>query len=310
MIVENASSRWLNSGSLVVGDAGNGGLLVINGGRVTSESGVIGRVAGSTSNVTVTGANSRWSLDLGLHVGNQGTGSLTVDDGGVVTAPGGLSVGPFGTLRGDGQINGNVGNVGVVSPGTSPGTLHINGNYTQQAGGKTQIEIGGPTPGSQFDMLDITGRATLQGTLQVSLIDGFSPTGFTVFEVVHADGGVIGSFDTLLLPPLPNGMAWSFAETSVSFFLIAQSATLQGDFNDDGHVDAADYVEWRKTDGMQMGYNIWCSHFGQTAGNGSASSANAAVPEPFSSLLLVLATASWSFWQSIMRREIQQRINV
>ena len=33
--------------------------------------------------------------------------------------------------------------------------------------------------------------------------------------------------------------------------------TLPGDFNDDGTVDAADYVVWRKTDGTQAGYNTW-----------------------------------------------------
>ena len=56
---------------------------------------------------------------------------------------------------------------------------------------------------------------------------------------------------------------------------------LPGDFNGDGIVDAADYVIWRKNDGSQVGYDMWRSHFGQTAsGNRHAggSGSHAAAP--------------------------------
>jgi serpin B len=62
---------------------------------------------------------------------------------------------------------------------------------------------------------------------------------------------------------------------------------LQGDYNGDGVVDAADYVVWRKEDGTQTGYDTWRAHFGETAAaNSSLSSASA--PEP-ASLVLLLA---------------------
>jgi hypothetical protein len=60
-----------------------------------------------------------------------------------------------------------------------------------------------------------------------------------------------------------------------------------GDFNNDGSVDAADYVVWRKTDGTQEAYDTWRANFGQTAGSGSF--ADAAVPEPISLVLLLFA---------------------
>jgi hypothetical protein len=73
-----------------------------------------------------------------------------------------------------------------------------------------------------------------------------------------------------------------------------------GDFNLDGSVDAADYVTWRKGLGTiynQNDYNTWRSNFGQTAGSGaalpSAESLSAAVPEPATLVLLILATAGW-----------------
>ena len=65
------------------------------------------------------------------------------------------------------------------------------------------------------------------------------------------------------------------------------SLTVNGDFNLDGTVDAADYVVWRNGLGTlytQSHYAIWRSHFGQTAGSGaalpSAEPLSAAVPEP------------------------------
>jgi hypothetical protein len=69
---------------------------------------------------------------------------------------------------------------------------------------------------------------------------------------------------------------------------------LAGDFNQDGSVDAADYVVWRKDLGAtytQNDYNLWRAHFGQTTGRDSGGSANAAVPEPAIALLLMFAAA-------------------
>ena len=75
-----------------------------------------------------------------------------------------------------------------------------------------------------------------------------------------------------------------------------------GDYNQNGVVDAADYVVWRDSLGTsgtglaadgngdsvvnQLDYDFWRQHFGQTAGSGAARSA--AIPEP--SLLLHLAS--------------------
>ena len=67
------------------------------------------------------------------------------------------------------------------------------------------------------------------------------------------------------------------------------SVGIPGDFNEDGKVDAADYVVWRKTDGQQAGYDLWRANFGRTSGSGSSMGSNAAVPEPGTFALLILA---------------------
>ena len=56
-------------------------------------------------------------------------------------------------------------------------------------------------------------------------------------------------------------------------------------------IDDAGYVVWRKTDGTSTGYSTWRTHFGQTFGSGSGVSANAAVPEPATLTLLMVAIA-------------------
>lgn len=45
-------------------------------------------------------------------------------------------------------------------------------------------------------------------------------------------------------------------------------AGTEGDYNDDGVVDAADYVVWRRDDGTQEGYDAWRANFGGAGGGG------------------------------------------
>ena len=68
--------------------------------------------------------------------------------------------------------------------------------------------------------------------------------------------------------------------------------TVLGDYNKSSVIDAADYVAWRNTGGLSDDYTKWRTHFGQTAFSGSAlssaESASAAIPEPATSVLLVI----------------------
>ena len=74
---------------------------------------------------------------------------------------------------------------------------------------------------------------------------------------------------------------------------------LLGDFNNNGVVDAADYVVLRKGLGSnytQSDFDVWRTHFGLTAGGGSslpsAEPLSVAVPEPAAIALLILAASS------------------
>jgi hypothetical protein len=91
-----------------------------------------------------------------------------------------------GALTGAGAITGNVSNSGgQVAPGASPGIISISGSYTQGPAGALNIEIGGYSPGTQFDRLDVGGPATLNGTLNAALINGFVPNNGDTFRVMN-----------------------------------------------------------------------------------------------------------------------------
>jgi hypothetical protein len=104
-----------------------------------------------------------------------------------------------GVLAGTGVINAGVLNNAEVDVGRSgsPGVLTIVGDYSQTSGGVLVIEIGGPNAGTDFDQLNITGQATLGGTLTVNLINGFVPKSGDSFQIMTfgSESGVFATID-------------------------------------------------------------------------------------------------------------------
>jgi len=129
-----------------------------------------------------------------------------------------------GTLTGSGPIYGSVTNQGRISPGFfagAVGAITVSGNYVQpaiaEAGGSytvdeggtvrlagsasnskgaLDIEIGGPGAGVGFDQLQVSYNVTLGGTLNVSLIGGFSPAIGQELTIIDktGSGAIVGAF--------------------------------------------------------------------------------------------------------------------
>lgn len=140
-------------------------------------------------------------------------GNATVGAGTTLSVASGSTLTVTGTLtnnsiiQGRGTIVNNFTNpVGsVVAPGLSPGILNITGNYTNS--GNFNVELGGTTPGldpNGHDQLVISGTATIGGTLNVTLTNGFNPAPGDTFLILNAASST-GDFTTINLPNIaPN----------------------------------------------------------------------------------------------------------
>lgn len=111
-----------------------------------------------------------------------------------------LNLGEGSSLVGSGTLNANLVNAGTVSPGTSPGLITVNGNYTQESTGALEIELGSPS----YDKLVVIGEADLAGTLNVTLLPDFTPQPGDSFTILTY-GLHTGSFLTV---NRPDGYEW------------------------------------------------------------------------------------------------------
>jgi hypothetical protein len=195
-----ASSLANNSGNLTVqngrslstpSDFSNTGSLTIGANGTFTANGAYNQTAGSTVLADPTGTLSANAVNL-----QAGTLSgAGVINGNVTIVSGAVLSGSFtinGNVTSDGEID--VGGVGAV------GLITINGNFTQTSNGVLNIEIGGYGAGTGYDQLAITGTATLDGTLNASLLNGFTPTSGDNFQILTF-ASMSGVFATTNLDP-------------------------------------------------------------------------------------------------------------
>lgn len=121
--------------------------------------------------------------------------TLSTDSKNLANAAG-ATIGGAGTLDLGGAT---LTNDGALRPGRIggliTGTLTILGNLTQGPAGLIDLQLAGNGPG-QFDSVDVSGTATLAGTLAVSTAGGYTATEGNIFTVLNA-GAVAGSFGTI-----------------------------------------------------------------------------------------------------------------
>ncbi len=189
-----------------------------------------------------TGANAR-----------VGTGSIIAEMGGIIAGA--------GTFTGPGLIK----NGGTLLPGSTVGTLTWNGNLNVQSGGLLEIEIGGTTAGTQYDVVNVSGTCTMNGALSVRFLNGFGggvqPA--ATFDVVKAAGGIttnlagsrvsiFGSTGTFLVQLADSGKtlrltdfqpgAVTFSNWAASYGLTGANAALTADPNRNGLSNLLEYA--------------------------------------------------------------------
>ena len=195
----------------------NGTFRLINGGTQAQRASAAA-VQTPTANAIKTGEGT---LTL---VGDSSLDSFVANKGAVIldgtlATTNGTSITDGALFGGTGTVTGNFSNAGIVSPGNSPGTITITGNYTQTAAGTLRIEIAGNAAG-QFDLLAVGGKATIAGTAQFITLNNFAPAGGDRFTFLTAGGGVTGTFNPVTLDAPLLGGTVEYAAKSATLVIV------------------------------------------------------------------------------------------
>lgn len=190
---------------------------------------------------------------------------------------------------------------GILAPGSSPGLLTFEGDLDLEPTAKLEIEIAGTTPGTEHDRIEVAGFATLEGALDITLLDDFVPQLGDSFAFLSASGAFDVNFAEINLPDLSAyGLAWELNPGGSTLLLEAVPA-LAGDFDQDGDVDGQDFLVWQRNPTVGN-LSDWQANYGAPA----PLATNAAVPEPSTWVLLSLAAVGYNFSR---RRRIVERVS-
>ena len=161
------------------------------------------------------------------------TNNGTVNLNGVLNTPS-LTVAPRGVLGGTGTLNGNLTSSGLLAPGNSPGTLTVNGNFTQTAVGTRLIQVGN----GLNSMLTVNGTATLSGTLVVSSLAGHQFQYGDKITFLRADR-ITGNFSSVLAPEGFRGRVKIFGDPMLEVIMAPASYTQMAQNRNQSNVASA-----------------------------------------------------------------------
>jgi hypothetical protein len=207
---------------------------------------------------------------------------------------------------------------GILSPGRAEAdTTTITGDYTQQAAGTLEVEIGGATPGTQHDNVVVGGAAVLDGVLHATPVGAFAPTlpgqSFTILTAASRTG----TFDGVVGDPSTStpGLFWTVSYTPTTAIL--SISALPGDIDLDGDVDRTDAARFTSYFGRPTGatwttgdFNAdgratladWALLQSQLGEEVSPSPSVAAIPEPATISLLLACLATFLLTSPTLRK--------
>jgi hypothetical protein len=198
-IPAGATGKIRGSMSLA-GTVHNNGSFINEGTSTFQNTAVFNNNAGaSITDVATINQNAGTLNNLGSYTKNAGTYTnalnATITNNGTFTVNAGTFTN-LGLFTGSGTYSGLMTNNGTVAPGTTtPGTLTVTGTYTQT--GTLAIQFG-----STYDVLSVSGPATIGGTLSLSTVSGYMPPagacGYT-FDILTCSA-LTGTFSSVNLP--------------------------------------------------------------------------------------------------------------
>ncbi len=238
-LTTNAANLTLEGGTIKSGTANALASLASNTGTLEVAGNSTFTTSGNFNNSGVLDVTSGSTFSVGSNTYTESAGTTTVD--GALT--GNVSV-TGGTLLGAGTLKNNV---SVGGSGTAPsisvgdagkaGLLKITGTYTQLSTGTLNVTVGGTALGSEYSRLEVTGTASLSGTLTVDLINSFTPKVGASFTILSAKS-ITGTFSTQYID-INSSEYFAVSYTSKGVVLTVDSGTPPTGADGIGHVTDA-----------------------------------------------------------------------
>ena len=185
----------LQASSMVAAGAGN--LVGLDGGTMVAAGG--GNILSHNGGVMVAAGGGNIKVQAGAAAGFASGG--TKSSIAAAASIGKIIAGNNGTIKGNGTYTGpgEIQSGGFLKPGMSPGILTWDGNLDIQNGGNLEIELGGTQPGTQHDVVNVSGALILEGVLQIRFVSGFQMTvqASHAFNIATAGSAITGTIDNL-----------------------------------------------------------------------------------------------------------------
>ena len=124
-------------------------------------------------------------------------GTLRINGNAIANFSGGAVYGNGGTIQGNVTSNASI-NLGDMP--MTVGLLMFQGNYTQGSNGSLTFDI---ASASQYDQLNVSGHAQLNGLMAVNLLNGYIPQVGNMFDIMNF-ASQSGTFSTVLGLPINN----------------------------------------------------------------------------------------------------------
>ena len=185
-----------------------------------------------------------------------------------------------GSVYGNGTIQGPVMSNAAINLGDAPmtvGQMSFMGNYAQEANGSLTFDIAGAAPG-QYDQLNVSGHAALNGLMTVDLLHGFVPQIGNMFDIMNFSS-LSGTFSNVLGLPINGQEHFVLEYNATDLTLDVVSGGLLGADNDQAALLASVITSGIAPDGGSSKTSSITSHYGR-------SGQSSPTPEPGSLLLL------------------------
>jgi hypothetical protein len=209
----------------------------------------------------------------------------------------------------------------VLTLDVDEGTMEVETTFANLIGTATEAHIHAPTVAIATGAADSATQLPSLAEFPTGVVHGDYVHEFNLLQAdtynpsfYSASGGTVGEALGVLFNALQAGKAYfdihttAFADGEIRGFL----NRVLGDYNDNGVVDAGDYVVWRKTFGTtgeglkadsnndnvvnEIDFTAWRQNFGNfglSYSPASGASLGSSIPEPSSVYLVVIALLAW-----------------